>query len=363
MKLVSFGLGLVVGCSVVASTMAQGNATVPIIDSGDNTIAYFSYFSDSDCQDFAGLKAFLANDPFEILNAPRNANGDDIACVDAMACLYQPEGKTCRALGVEGKVTTTTIDVREDGVYECDESNINLGLPECSLLDSNACYQSSAFNCHFRVAKAEQYKESPNEFIPPAKNLDGLDQYGFKVYYDDDDCTNLVAIRGYVNDNPYNLQRAGEGQEYSCTEEMSCFLFEDGFSCEALDLTGAVSTSNLNVKGDNLFECDTSNQEVNEDLCDVIDPFACKASSVFKCNFHLRSSIFFAKDPAATLKPGFGGASAIDGEANQNPLEGSKLPDSLTEAPMATEAPTSSSVTAKVLGARLSLFLLLGLML
>ena len=112
MKISSIHLGLVAACASVASTSAQSNETASRIGSGED-IAYFSYFSDSNCQDFAGIKAFLPNDPFEILNAPTNANGDDISCVDAMACLYQPEGKTCRALGVGDEVTSTRIDINQ----------------------------------------------------------------------------------------------------------------------------------------------------------------------------------------------------------------------------------------------------------
>jgi hypothetical protein len=332
----SFGLWFI--HSLLLFAVAQNTTDIP----QGSGIAYFTYFSDDACQNFAGMKALLANDPLQILSAQTDSDGNDISCVDAMACLYQPQGRTCQGFGVASDVTSVEIDIREDGVYECDESNVNLGLPECSLLDSSTCYQSSTFNCHFRIATAEQLKETPEEYLPPSTNTDGLGQYGFLVYFNDEDCTNLAGLMGFVSDNPYLLQGKGPDQDTVCQEQMACYLFQDGLTCEALGLTGEPAQGLIQVDGEELYECDSSNENLDEVLCDIIDPMDCKTSSVYSCSFHYRSAALFAKDPAATIKPDLSTADQPTEIATSPPtdptISPTAAPDMMTEEPMESSA-------------------------
>lgn len=332
----SISLGLMSMQSLLFSVLAQTNET----DTPGKGIAYFTYFSDEECQNFAGIKAALTNDPFQVLNAPMDTVGSEISCVDAMACLYQPEGRTCQSLNVAGEFTNVEIEIREEGVYECDESNVNIGLPECSLLDSSACYQSSAYNCHFRIATAEQLTEDPDRYIPAATDLDGLGQYGFLIYYNDEECTDLGGLRGHVSDNPYFLHRAGPDQDIMCQDEMACYLYEEGLTCEALDLSGEPAQALIEVDGEELFECDSSNENLDEVLCDIIDPSDCKTSSVYNCNFHYRSAVLFAKDPAESLKPQVGGGMVNQDMPTPPPGESPSM-----NPPKMTEAPTSAGTS------------------
>jgi hypothetical protein len=266
-------------------------------------VVYYTYFSDENCQIFAGIKGFLAKDPFQVLQVTTDSNGDDISCVDAMACLYQPDGRTCESFGVPTITANVEIDIRDDGIYECDTSNPNLELSECSVLDSSLCYRSSISNCFFRVATSGQLTESPDQFIPTSTNLEGLDQYGFLVYYADDACTEMAGLRGFTSDNPYFLPRVGEEQDISCQLSMACYLYDSGETCEQLQLTGDPTQGVIQVEGDEVFECDSSNANVDELLCDAIDPLECKSSSVYQCHFHYRAAAKFAMDPGSTLKP------------------------------------------------------------
>mmetsp|Transcript_18624 Transcript_18624/g.34704 ORF Transcript_18624/g.34704 Transcript_18624/m.34704 type:complete len:355 (+) Transcript_18624:168-1232(+) len=354
MKFTTVSLALLATSSLGGKFATAQNATA----SAPSDVAFAIYFSDSSCTQFAGLKPIIANDPATVLQALKDKDGNDVSCVESMACAFLPEGRTCEALGVSGEFTTVTIDIREDGdVYECDDSNPAAGQDECSVIDPTACMQSSTYNCHFKFVSLSTLKTNPNAFIPPStgtSTIAGLEKYAYLTYYNDDSCSDVAGIRGFVSDNPYLLARVGEEQDYTCAEAMPCFLQEDGTVCESLDLTGEPASSVIQVDFDEVYECDSSNENVDEPVCAVIDPEDCKTSSVYSCHFHWMSAISFATDPAGLLNPGTRAPSAI--MPTEPPTEPAVAPP--TEAPSGAFQVSSTICTFAVLGMSLSVWAL-----
>ena len=296
--------------------------------------AYLVYFSDESCTSFAGLKGIVSNDPFNALQALVDTDGNEISCVDGMACLFQPTGRGCEVLGSPGEISTAEFDVRDDGIYECDDSNVDIGQPTCALIEPTTCIQSSAYNCHFRLVSGTYLKENPTDIIPPSTNVsEALGQYAYLAYYNDIDCIDLAGIQGFVSDNPYVLPSVGEDQVLTCEESMPCFLQPDGLACEEIELTGKPASGVIQVDSVEVYECDSSNENVDEPICDIIDPQDCRTSSIYSCNFHWMSAILFAEDPASLLAP----------ELADTDTDTTTPPD-----PQITDAPTPSGTSAAI---------------
>jgi len=187
-------------------------------------VVYFAYFSDSSCTQFAGIKGIIPDDgPTGFTLAREDGNGSEISCIDAMACLYLPDGPTCKAFGELNTVAVNhTLD--EDGnVYECDASNLDVGQPECKVIDYSTCVESSAYNCHWKLLTQDMLKEIPSSVT---NDTAGLEQYALLAYYDDTDCTELVGMRGFVANDPWSMTGnvTDQGLHVECGLSMACFL-------------------------------------------------------------------------------------------------------------------------------------------
>jgi hypothetical protein len=151
-------LGLLT-CSGVGFVAAEEDGSI----GNNSTYVYVAYFSDSSCSQFAGIKPIFPDDsPTEFTMARKDGDGNDIPCYDAMACVYSPDGPTCKSfVGEDPEIVSVNYTSDKDGnVFECDPSNLDVGQPECATLDYSACVESSIYNCHWHFFTQDMLKTS-----------------------------------------------------------------------------------------------------------------------------------------------------------------------------------------------------------
>jgi hypothetical protein len=127
-------LGLL-ACSGVGYVAAEEDGSAI---GNNSTYVYLAYFSDSSCSHFAGITPILPNDSLKNYTmALKDGDGNDIPCHDAMACLYSPDGPTCKAFGeLETVSLNNTLD-KDGNLFKCDPST-----DECTQLDYGMCHET-----------------------------------------------------------------------------------------------------------------------------------------------------------------------------------------------------------------------------
>jgi hypothetical protein len=312
MKVAPPSLHALLASFAATSAIAINPAAVDPVD-----VVYFAYFTDANCSQFAGIRAVVPNDPPALFAPAReDAYGQDISCVDAMACLYMPYGPTCTAL-LGGKQEEVAVNFTlDDGdvLYECDPSNVAVGQPECATLNYSSCVQSSVYNCHWHVFTQDMLRDEPISHIPPtvaagdvrddnatASASNGpLGKYALLAYYNDDDCSTLVGIRAFVANEPWSLRGfPGNEENYTCEQSMACFLNENGTSCESMISSVRPAGDDLRVEDDgDVYLCWGTDHE-----CGVIEKDACMSSDFYPCRYHWMSADDFARDPVSLAAP------------------------------------------------------------
>jgi hypothetical protein len=282
-------------------------------------VIYYAYFTDANCSQFAGIKAVIPNDsPILFTPARKDADEEDISCVDAMACLYMPYGPTCTALlggGWQGEVAVNFTLDENDVLYECDPSNAAVGQPECEILNYSSCVPSSIYNCHWHVFTQNMLRDDPMALIHPtgivgdvndntATSSAGtglLENYVLLAYYDDNDCTTLVGMRGFVTNDSVSMRGfPGNEENYTCEQSMACFLNENGTACESM-ISTVRPADVLRVEDDGgMYLCRTNG---TDPVCSVIEKDACVSSGFYPCRYHLMLADYFAKDPFSLAAP------------------------------------------------------------
>jgi hypothetical protein len=298
--------------NIIHCCNGQSNVT----STSTTPVAYITYFSDLNCTEVAAVQGFLPDEHYLPKTALWNTLGEEISCVDAMACYFFPDGPTCKALNVSlGEQADVYAEERDDGLYVCDNTNWALGQPDCHPVDLETCRKSSLYNCYILWTLADEFEENPDAFIPSltaeengSNATAGLENYAYLAYYNDNACTDLAAVQGFVAENPFAVTMAGV-DGITCEEAMVCFVHPNSTACAVLleehGLEDEEATIDIQVREDgNVYECDTSNEAVDEDTCSVIDPMECKTSSIYNCNFRWMSAEVFAEDPARLIHPG-----------------------------------------------------------
>ena len=302
----------------------ENNATTTLIITTSAAIEtvdvlYLGYFTDANCSQFAGIKAVIPNDsPILFTPARKDADEEDISCVDAMACLYMPYGPTCTALlggGWQGEVAVNFTLDENDVLYECDPSNAAVGQPECEILNYSSCVPSSIYNCHWHVFTQNMLRDDPMALIHPtgivgdvndntATSSAGtglLENYVLLAYYDDNDCTTLVGMRGFVTNDSWSMRGfPGNEENYTCEQSMACFLNENGTACESM-ISTVRPADVLRVEDDGgMYLCRTNG---TDPVCSVIEKDACVSSGFYPCRYHWMSADYFARDPVSLAAP------------------------------------------------------------
>ena len=193
-----------------------------------------------------------------------NTDGNEISRQDGCRPVFQPTGRGCEVLGSPGENFHGPFDVRDDGIYECDDSNVDIGQPTCALIEPTTCIQSSAYNCHFRLVSGTYLEENQRISSHRRTYQKRLVECPYLAYYNDIDCIDLAGIQGFVSEAQSHV---GEDQVLTCEESMPCFLQPDGLACEEIELTGSTAPSGvIQVDSVEVYECNSSNENVDEPL-------------------------------------------------------------------------------------------------
>ena len=260
---------------------------------------YFVYYEDdefsfsgSQCRrNPVGIEGYASGDEASVTGGA----GDN--CAEEIACQIDVNSGACQndlARTVSGSVVTVITD---DGqIQECDSTNFEIGLPECLFFDG--CEESSAYpHCHFDIVKTSDLQRNPEML----RNDDpgDLEDYAYLVYYSDSSCTDIAGVKGAVSDTTFEIPRLDS--DVSCDDAMACVLQPDGSTCQTIrSLTKDLGVSKLRAqtRGDQVFECDSSNEQVGEDTCAVLDPQPCRPSStIANCHFRWLSAQDLAQRP------------------------------------------------------------------
>ena len=304
----------------------ENNATTTLIITTSAAIEtvdvlYLGYFTDANCSQFAGIKAVIPNDsPSFYTPAFKDADEEDISCVDAMACLYMPNGPTCTGLLGEGRQEEVAVNFtldENDVLYQCDPSNVVVDQPECAILNYTSCTLSSLYNCYWHVFPQNMLRDDPMALIHPtgivgdvndntATSSAGtglLENYVLLAYYDDNDCTTLVGMRGFVTNDSWSMRGfPGNEENYTCEQSMACFLHENGTACESMNSTVRPAGDDLRVEDDGgVYLCWTN--VATDTVCGVIEKDACMSSEIYPCRYHWMSADYFARDPVSLAAP------------------------------------------------------------
>ena len=251
-----------------------------------------SSFSGSQCRaNPVGIKGYASGDETPVLGGAGDTCAAEIACqidVDSSACQNDLDRT------VSG--SAVTVITAEGDVQECDSTNFEIGSPECLFFDG--CEESSAYpHCNFDIVKTSDLQRNPEML----RNDDpgDLEDYAYLVYYSDSFCTDIAGVRGAVSDTTFEIPRLGS--DVSCDDAMACVLQPEGSTCQtirALTNDLGVSKTRAQTRGDQVFECDSSNEKVGEPKCAVLDPKPCRASStIANCHFRWLSAQDLAKRP------------------------------------------------------------------
>jgi hypothetical protein len=155
------------------------------------------------------------------------------------------------------------------------------------------CTKSKEFpNCwKTYVYGPDLFSEPEEAMTPPASVFFPLNMTYYAIFFESLDNRNCfgtaVAVEGGVVGDRKIYQKADSGAD--CAAETSCLLDPPSSHCTAV-IGGQVDTAQTLVKytaTGSIQLCDTSNEEVGEDLC-VLDPPPCDESSVYtSCTYAL----------------------------------------------------------------------------
>ena len=110
------------------------------------------------------------------------------------------------------------------------------------------------------------------------------DQIAYLTYYSDDQCRDLTLSKPVLNDVPFSIPILSEATQ-PCSELVTCAVDAASPQCAAVGGSADTEMANLSVQirnnGQEVWECDTSNEAVGEETCDFKPPDGCFASSIF----------------------------------------------------------------------------------
>lgn len=121
--------------------------------------------------------------------------------------------------------------------------------------------------------------------------------YLYTIYYEESDCQHsAVALAGKVSGNEGYSVGGWDNTTEFCSVESTCVINNQTEICqEYLVRTGESEVrADIDPNGD-IFECDATNDEVDQALCRVVE--GCKSSSKLPhCNFQLATTSDIMKD-------------------------------------------------------------------
>lgn len=161
-------------------------------------------------------------------------------------------------------------------------------------------------------------------------DLDGMKDFIYYVYYEDDECTEPASIWSSIDGEEVTVDIVSNYTEYSCAVRSGCAINPSSPLCKALrdgpDHTASfVSKTEIDKSTGHqmVYDCDTSNVEVGQEECSVISPRECIASSLIPgCHLRFFSGPTLAQYPRVLIGD-MTGLPAAEGESDsvQSPVD------------------------------------------
>lgn len=263
--------------SVLVVVVFSALATTTTFAQLDKTV-YYIYQSASDviCGKSAiAIQGYVMEESFSLQRASSGS------CSADTRCMLSPSSDGCLEL-TNNVVNTASVSVSyvEDSssrLVECDTSNSDVGEDLCvdSILP---CSQSSVFpSCSYTLLTGQGLVNDPTILSSnvDASSDENVLNTGYTIYYSDEDCTKLAALKGTVLETTDTI--VGVDPSVPCDESMSCLLNPSGPSCAALAKQEGVETSYfLKYSNDTLSYCDASSS-----VCRPTNPNGCELSTTF----------------------------------------------------------------------------------
>eukprot|EP00457_Paulinella_chromatophora_P011439 gb/GEZN01011580.1/.p1 GENE.gb/GEZN01011580.1/~~gb/GEZN01011580.1/.p1 ORF type:complete len:320 (-),score=21.68 gb/GEZN01011580.1/:153-1112(-) len=121
--------------------------------------------------------------------------------------------------------------------------------------------------------------------------------YPIIVFYDDDECSQAVAVKGFASNDLFQVQGASATQS-SCLAALSCIIDESSDLCKQQERTVTAEVVVIVEDDGTIYECDNSNPASEGNCNDFVNPSPCTASSTFDgCFFKWLSVDHLKADP------------------------------------------------------------------
>ena len=158
-----------------------------------------------------------------------------------------------------------------------------LSTTKLDNLDATRLFREDSKMQLFTLAAVMMMVLIINKHVVSASEEDS-DQIAYLTYYSDDQCRDLTLSMPVLNDVPFSVPILREATQ-PCSELVTCVVDAASSQCAAVGGSADMEMANASIQirnnGQEVWECDTSNEAVGEDTCDSKPPDACFASSVF----------------------------------------------------------------------------------
>lgn len=130
------------------------------------------------------------------------------------------------------------------------------------------------------------------------EDLNDMENYYYFIYYDDDECKDVVGLKAFISNNDYDVLKVSEG--VSCLDSMSCLYNPDGESCSKVKTEDAPFPFSYET-GENAAElssCRGTIVDQEDEECAAVSADSCLSSGVFPgCHIRYASAAFLAENP------------------------------------------------------------------
>ena len=129
------------------------------------------WYEDDGCTETVGLAPFITGDNYELPLL------DGVTCSDAMACVYNPDGDTCKGRGGDASgIATFQFTTSPDFVSSCDGTLSDIEGGSCVEETPDQCIPSGVFtgtDCYFRIVPAAFLARNPGYLVGEIEAGDG----------------------------------------------------------------------------------------------------------------------------------------------------------------------------------------------
>jgi hypothetical protein len=201
------------------------------------------------------------------------------SCSARTLCLLSPSSDGCIQLtdGLDNTASVSVSYTQGGQLLECDTSNSDIGEELC-VTSPLPCAASSAYPpCTVTLLTGQDLVDDPTVLSSDVAASDvNVQNTGYTIYYSDEVCTKLAALRGTVLET--NNTFLGVDVTVPCDESMACLLNPSGPACASLakQQDGGETSGFLRYRNDTLLYCDASSG-----ACNATNSRACARSTAF----------------------------------------------------------------------------------